>query len=189
MIDRKSLYLKWYDCYLANKNCDEVTKQTPVKVFVMGVNQWKDEQAWPPQVRRWSSTTIFHRQRTCKYPNRRWCSETLDPPATEPADQYSYDPHDPPAIAMEPNDSLAADPRNRSPAAMCWSSHPTTAGRPSTGLRAYYRKALEFIVGSGHGWIARLIDVHPDGFLLSQANRHDCLEPAIKAHRHTLSRE
>lgn len=162
VIDRKSLYLKWYDCYLENKNCDEVTKQAPVKIFVMGVNQWKDEQAWPLQ-RAKMVPYYFHSK---GHANTRIGDGVLDVdlPATEPWDQYSYDPHDPPAIAMEPNDSLAADqrkPESRSDV-LVFTSQPLDAPLQVCGHITV--KLWSSSSAQDTDWVARLIDVHPDGF-------------------------
>lgn len=161
-IDRTKLYLKWYDCYLEHKNCDEVTKQAPVKIFVMGVNQWKDEQKWPPQRAR-MVPYYFHSK---GHANTRTGDGVLgtSPPAAEPADQYSYDPHDPPALATEPNDSLAADqrkPESRNDI-LVFTSEPLDAPLQVCGHITV--KLWSSSSALDTDWVARLIDVHPDGF-------------------------
>jgi putative CocE/NonD family hydrolase len=162
VIDRKALYLKWYDCYLENKNCSQVTQQAPVKIFVMGENQWKDEQEWPPQ-RANMVPYYFHSK---GHGNTRTGDGVLgkDPPAADPPDHYSYDPHDPPVLAMEPDGSLAADqrkPESRNDM-LVFTSEPLHAPLQVSGHIMV--KLWASSSAPDTDWVARLLDVHPDGF-------------------------
>jgi uncharacterized protein len=162
VIDRKSVYLQWYDCYLKNKNCDEVTKQAPVKIFVMGVNQWRDEQKWPPQRAR-VVPYFFHSK---GHANTRTGDGVLSvtPPPTEPPDQYSYNPQDPPTLSTGADDSLAADqrqPESRTDM-LVFTSEPMDAPLQVAGHITV--KLWASTSAQDTDWVARLIDVHPDGF-------------------------
>jgi putative CocE/NonD family hydrolase len=46
-IDYDDLILDWMDRYLRGLD-NGVDRQSPVRIFVMGDNRWRDEQAWPP---------------------------------------------------------------------------------------------------------------------------------------------
>jgi len=43
----RSLQFQWFDQWLMGKDTPLVS-QSPVEIFVMGVNQWRQERAWPP---------------------------------------------------------------------------------------------------------------------------------------------
>ena len=161
-IDRKALYLKWYDCHLENKNCAELEKQPPVKTFMMGENKWRDEQTWPPQNAKLVPYYFHSKGHGNTVAGDGLLSSAA--PATEPPDHYSYDPKNPPTLAMEPDDSLAADqrkPESRNDM-LVFTSEPLKAS-----LRVSGRLTVKLWASSSArdtDWVARLIDVHPDGF-------------------------
>jgi predicted acyl esterase len=45
--------LRWYDHWLKG-NDTGVMDEAPVKIFVKGINQWRDEDAWPPKRIEWT---------------------------------------------------------------------------------------------------------------------------------------
>jgi putative CocE/NonD family hydrolase len=55
-IDYDELIMRWMDHYLKGVN-NGVEKEAPVRLFVMGANQWRDEQEWP--LRRAKATTFY----------------------------------------------------------------------------------------------------------------------------------
>ena len=90
-IDGDELTLRWYD-WLLKGEAKGVEKEKPVKIFVMGKNEWREEDDWP-----------LARARITKYylhsagsANGIGGNGTLSPvaPAEEKADQYVYDPDD-----------------------------------------------------------------------------------------------
>ena len=161
-IDRKALYLQWYDCHLENKNCAELEKQPPVKIFMMGENKWRDEQTWPPQNAKLVAYYFHGKGRANSKAGDGFLSSAA--PAAEPPDHYAYDPKDPPTLAMEPDDSLAADqrkPESRNDM-LVFTSEPL-----KVPLRVSGRVTVDLWASSSArdtDWVARLIDVHPDGF-------------------------
>ena len=74
---------RWLDCLLHGKNPADF-QPAPIRLFVMGINQWRDEYEWP-----------LARTRYVKYYLRRGGRLTLQPPGDEPPDHYIYDPEDP----------------------------------------------------------------------------------------------
>lgn len=162
VIDRKALYLKWYDCYLENKHCDQVQAQAPVRIFTMGENRWRDEQEWPPRRAR-VMPYYFHSQghaNTSSGDGRL----TLTSPATEPADRYTYDPHDANTLDMGEDDAFTQD--QRKPEAkndmLVFTSDVLEAPVEVSG--PIQVKLWAASSAPDTDWVARLVDVHPDGY-------------------------
>lgn len=44
--DLTNLHIRWFDRWLKGKDTG-VEKEAPVQIFVMGINQWRDEHEWP----------------------------------------------------------------------------------------------------------------------------------------------
>jgi putative CocE/NonD family hydrolase len=45
-IDMHGLHIRWYDRWLKGRR-NGIETEKPVKIFVMGINQWRDEDDWP----------------------------------------------------------------------------------------------------------------------------------------------
>ncbi|HEY4131396.1 MAG TPA: CocE/NonD family hydrolase, partial [Gemmatimonadaceae bacterium] len=91
-IDFPSIQRRWFD-YLLKGTQNGVDKEAPVKIFVMGINQWRDEQEWP--LARAVPTKYYLHSRG--FANSRFGNGTLSttPPVEEPADTFRYDPRNP----------------------------------------------------------------------------------------------
>ncbi len=55
-LDLDSIELAWFDRWL--KNNDSGTEDAPIRLFVMGVNRWRDEQEWPLARTDWQSWNL-----------------------------------------------------------------------------------------------------------------------------------
>ena len=55
-VDYDELILRWMDHYLRGMDND-VEKETPVRIFVMGTNTWRDEKSWP--LKRAQATSLY----------------------------------------------------------------------------------------------------------------------------------
>lgn len=76
----------WFDLHLKGETDKAWTK--PVQLYVMGADEWREFDAWPPP----AEETRFH-----LHPGRLLSPEA--PPAGSPPDRYRYDPADPtPAV-------------------------------------------------------------------------------------------
>ncbi|MDD2763361.1 MAG: CocE/NonD family hydrolase [Opitutaceae bacterium] len=86
------LLLRWYD-YVLKGIDDGISREKPVKIFVMGRNIWRDEDDWP-LARAQSTRYYLHSEGKA---NTLTGDGRLSPalPAAEPADKYLYDPADP----------------------------------------------------------------------------------------------
>ena len=91
-IELKEMQLRWFDHWL--KGIDTgLTNEPPVKLFVMGENEWRDENEWPLARTRYTPW-YFHSQGQA---NSAAGDGSLGPatPAEEAPDRFVYDPADP----------------------------------------------------------------------------------------------
>ncbi len=90
-VDNDEVTLRWYD-WLLKGEANGVEKEKPVKVFVMGKNEWRDEDDWP--LARAKNTRYFlHSSGAANGLGGNGSLSTVAP-AEEKPDQYVYDPND-----------------------------------------------------------------------------------------------
>lgn len=144
--------LAWFRAHLLGDRSR--LRDAPVRIFVMGVDQWREYPAWPPP----SQSQRWHLQ-----PGRALAPE---PPAVSEPDRYRYDPADPTPAVGGPLLTTESGPReNRDLEArrdvVCYTSAPLERDLTVIGpVRAelYVRSSLEHT-----DFFARLCDVHPSG--------------------------
>jgi uncharacterized protein len=89
--DLDELTLRWYD-WLFKGEANGVEKEKPVRIFVMGKNEWRDEDDWP--LARAKNTRYFlHSGGAANGLAGNGSLSTLAP-ADEKPDQFVYDPND-----------------------------------------------------------------------------------------------
>jgi uncharacterized protein len=90
--DGDAAMLRWYD-WLLKGGANGAEKDKPVRIFVMGKNEWRDEDDWP-LARAKPTRYYLHSPGSA---NGLDGNGTLSPamPADEKPDQYVYDPADP----------------------------------------------------------------------------------------------
>ena len=81
--------LRWLDYWLKGKN-NRIATESPVKVFIMGENTWRDEQEWP--LARTQFTPLYLHSLGKANTLQRDGLLSFDRPLDEPADRYTYDP-------------------------------------------------------------------------------------------------
>jgi len=165
VIDGKRLLLKWYDCFLQEKNCDETAKIPPVRIFVLGENKWRDEQEWPPK-RAQITPFYFHSQ---GHANTSAGDGSLShiAPGNEPKDEYTYDPRDPTTMVLQSAsgvDAMTADQRKAElrPDMLVFTS--AAAETPVEVSGHIQVKLWAASSAPDTDWVVRLVDVHPDGY-------------------------
>ena len=90
-VDGDEVTLRWYD-WLLKGEVNGVEKEKPVRIFVMGKNEWRDEDDWP--LARAKSTRYFlHSSGAANGLGGNGSLSTVAP-ADEKPDQYVYDPSD-----------------------------------------------------------------------------------------------
>ena len=89
--DLGDVILRWYDSLLKGE-ANGIEREKPVRIFVMGKNDWRDEDDWPLER---AKTTRYYLHST-KAANGIEGGGTLSTvaPGDEKADQYVYDPSD-----------------------------------------------------------------------------------------------
>jgi putative CocE/NonD family hydrolase len=155
--DLTALTQRWFDYWL--KGIDNgVTQEPPIKLFVMGDNLWRDEHEWP--LARARSTPFYLHSGGVLSPQR---------PGDEPPDQYTYDPADPtptlggahlmhPLFGIGAKDQRPVEGRGD---VLSYTSEPLTEDTEVTGPLVVKLWAVSDAPDTD--FVARLVDVHPDG--------------------------
>ncbi len=90
--DLDGAHFRWFDHWL--KGIDNgILDEPPVRIFVMGDNLWREEQAWP-LARAQAVSYFFHSQGKANSLNGNGSLSTQHP-AEEPPDVFLYNPSDP----------------------------------------------------------------------------------------------
>ncbi len=162
-VDLNRTRLKWFDYWL--KGIDSgVTREPPILIYVMGANQWRTENEWPPARARLSpyylragpagsSATLYDGRLSVEPPSG----------AEGPAG-YTYDPLDPVPtlggntlyLATGPTDQRKAEARS-----LTFTSEPLPEDLEVTGPVKAVLHAKSSAVDTD--WVVRLSDVYPDG--------------------------
>jgi putative CocE/NonD family hydrolase len=165
--EEEEITLAWYD-YLFKGMKNSFAASKPVKIFVMGTNQWREEDDWP--LARAQATKYFLHSDGAANSTRGDGSLSTSAPGKEPADKYTYDPADPVPTVGGPlccdSDHLAPGPRDQRKVedrkdVLVYSTAPLEHDAEVTGP-----VRLEFFASSSAvdtDFTAKLVDVYPDG--------------------------
>jgi putative CocE/NonD family hydrolase len=166
--DEGEITLRWYD-YLFKGVQNEFANGKPVRIFVMGLNQWRDEEDWP--LSRTRETKYFlHSAGNANSVHGDGSLSTMDPRA-EAADHFVYDPGNPVPTVGGPlccdATHLAPGPRDQRtvearPDVLIYSTPAFAADTEVTGP-----VSAELYVKSSAldtDFTAKLVDIGPDGF-------------------------
>jgi putative CocE/NonD family hydrolase len=150
-LDYFALLLRFFDRWLKGMS-NGIDREPPVRIFVMGDNAWRDEPAWP--LARARPTAYYLR------PSGRLSPDAPSEPLS--SDGYVYDPTDP---VVDPHEGRLG-PFDQRPLAkrrdvLVYESEPLAKDVEVTG-------PLEIELWASSSardtdFIARLLDVHPDG--------------------------
>lgn len=91
-VDLDGVQLDWFDHWLKGKSND-VAGAAPVRIYVMGRNEWRDEKEWPLPGTEWRRYYLHSRGRA----NSAYGDGALatDAPGSEPPDSFLYNPLNP----------------------------------------------------------------------------------------------
>jgi putative CocE/NonD family hydrolase len=164
----KDITLAWYD-YVFKGVQNEFAKRKPVTIFVMGANEWREEDDWPvPQAR---STKYFLHSQGSANSTRGNGTLSAATPSSEPSDHYLYNPADPVPTVGGP---LCCDAKHLPPGprdqktvelrddVLIYSTAVLDQDVEVTGpvsLELYAKSS-----GVDTDFTAKLVDVGPDGF-------------------------
>ncbi len=168
-LDLQGMQLTWFDHWLKGES-NGVNTDPKVYIFVMGANQWRSEDAWPPPSAQ-PMTYFLHSEGRANTLNGDG-QLSLDPPrALEPADHYLYNPLDPvptcggahlhgiPSVfETGVQDQRAVETRAD---VLVYTSAPLTRDTEVTGHVSLTLWAASSAPDTD--WTAMLVDVHPDG--------------------------
>ena len=90
--DNDELLLQWYD-FLLKGQANEFSGKKPVRIFVMGKNEWRDEEDWP--LARAKATKYFLHSAGKANGSAGDGQLSSQAPVAEPKDSYVYDPANP----------------------------------------------------------------------------------------------
>ena len=163
-LNLREVQTQWFDHWLKGED-NGVDKWPPFRLFVMGRNAWREEQAWPLERTRYTKYYL-HSQgaaQTCVGDGTLSTAE----PGSEPSDEFTYDPNDPvPTLGgcnlfgcpAGPKDQSAAETRKD---VLVFTGEPLRAEVEVTGPV----KLVLYAATSARDtdWTAKLVDVYPDG--------------------------
>lgn len=170
LIDLQGIQLRWFDRWLKGLQ-NGVSEEPPVRIFVMGENRWRDEQAWPPVGARFTRFYLHSGGQA----NSRFGDGALATvaPAAESPDGYSYDPSRPVPFITEPTssqiggaDDYAAIQRRDD--VLVYVTPPLAEDVEVTGPIKVELYAASSAPDSD--FMAMLLDVHPSGFVQRQCD-------------------
>jgi len=160
--------IRWYD-FLFKGEHNEFASGKRVKIFVMGANQWREEDDWP--LPRAQNTKYFLHSAGKANSARGNGGLSTTAPRNESSDQYVYDPAKPvPTIggplccdsvhlAPGPKDQRAVEARDD---VLIFSTPPLSQDMEVTGPVSLELYAKSSAVDTD--FTAKLVDVWPDGF-------------------------
>ncbi len=166
--DENAITLDWYDYLFLGKQ-NEFSGSKPVRIFVMGENKWRDEEAWP--LARAKQTSYFLHSDGKANSATGDGSLSIANPNKEAADKYVYDPAnpvptmggplccDPAHLPGGPRDQKVVEARSD---VLVYSTAPLEQDTEVTGPIKLDLFATSSAVDTD--FTAKLVDVWPNGF-------------------------
>ena len=155
-------YPKWFEYWLKGEGSATPEGVAPVRIFVMGINKWRDEQEWP--LARAKATPFYlHSGGRANSLSGDGVLSTV-PPENEPADRFTYDPSSPvPTGAIGGYSRIPSDqrPTEERRDVLVYTTAPLESDIEVTGPLS----VRLWIASSARDtdFTAKLVDVHPDG--------------------------
>ncbi len=170
-LDINELALRWFDCLLKDMDTG-ILDEPPVTIFVMGINEWRQENEWP--LARTQFTDYYLHSSGSANSDSDDGKLSTEPPDDEAPDQYRYDPDNPVptlggnhsicwgdafhVIQPGPFDQRSVEARDD---VLVYSTPPLDHDLEVTGPIALHLYAATDAPDTD--WTAKLVDVHPDG--------------------------
>ena len=160
-----ALRLPWFDHWLKGAE-NGILDEPPVRLFVMGRNEWRDEADWPLPDTRYANYYLHDSSSGSGVASLNDGGLSVEPPeGSEQPDSYTYDPDHPvPSIGGNtlgiPNG--ACDHRPVDERCLTYTSAPLTTELEVTGPVTAVLYAMSSALDTD--WVVRLEDVHPNGY-------------------------
>jgi hypothetical protein len=166
--DFDEVMLSWYDQLLRGEN--KVAAEKPVKIFVMGKNEWREEEDWP-LARAVSTKYYLHSEGAANTASGNG-TLTVTAPGTEKKDQFTYDPSDAVPtlggpLCCGPFPPAGLGPQDQSKAEARTDVLVFTTPALSKDLEITGPVSLDLYVSSSAvdtDFTGKLVDLWPDGF-------------------------
>lgn len=168
MVDLESIELRWFDYWLKGI-ANGIVDEPPLRLFIMGVNEWRDEQEWPLARTEWQKWYLHSRGNANTLRGNGALSTAA--PLEEPSDHFVYDPLypvqtvggnnccSPHIVPWGPYDQRAVEMRGD---VLCYTSEPLAEDLEITGpIQVVLYAATD---GLDTDWTAKLVDVSHSGY-------------------------
>lgn len=166
-VDITSLHIKWFEHWLKENNASIEENEDPVKLFVMGLNEWRTEREWP--LKRTEYTPYYFHSDGQANKNLQSGQLLMEPSNDTQKDQYIHDPYNP--VPTNGGGTLFFKGRNAGPRnqqeiekrndVLTYTSEPMTEPLEVTGWVKVVIWASSDALSTD--FTAKLVDVLPDG--------------------------
>lgn len=170
-VDLDALELRWLDHWLKGIS-DGIVDEPPLRLFIMGINEWRDEHEWPLARTNWQRWHLHSRGSA----NSVLGDGALAPeaPEEEPADRFTYDPRypvqtmggnnccSPHIVPWGPYDQRPVEMRGD---VLCYTSGVLTEDLEVTGPITLVLYAETDAPDTD--WTGKLVDVWPSGYAMN----------------------
>jgi putative CocE/NonD family hydrolase len=174
MVDLEAMELRWFDYWLKGRE-NGIVDEPPIRLFIMGVNEWRDEYEWPLARTDWQKWHLHSGGRANTLIGDGALSTDTpgdeSPDRDEPPDRFTYDPLypvptrggntccSPHIVPWGPYDQRDIEMRGD---VLCYTSAPLDADLEVTG-------PIEVVLYAATDcrdtdWTAKLVDVSPTGY-------------------------
>jgi uncharacterized protein len=168
--DENNVTLDWYDYLFLGKQNQFSDASKPVRIFVMGTNEWRNEEEWPPKKAKESVLYLHSGGDANSTAGHGRLSAGIQMPNTDKPDNFVYDPADPVPTVGGPlccdGGHLAAGPRDQQKVearqdVLVYSTEPLEQDTEVTG--AVTLDLFASTSASDTDFTGKLVDVGPDG--------------------------
>ena len=170
-LDLQEIELRWFDHWLKGED-NGAEREAPLRIFVMGTNEWRDEQDWPLARTRFTPYYFHSGGEANSLQGDGGLSP--EPPADEPADHYVYNPAFPIPTRggntccnpeLVPWGAYDQRPLEHRTDILVYTSEPLAEDLEVTGPVVV--KLYASTDGRDTDFTAKLVDVHPDGYAVN----------------------
>ncbi len=167
LIDMRAEELRWFNRWLKGyANISTSPEEFPVRIFVMGDNEWRDEREWPLARTQWTPFYLHSGGSA----NSRFGDGTLsiNKPENEPTDTYQYNPAHPVPFITDPTSTQIGGPDDysaieRRDDVLVYMTEPLKEEIEVTGSIRVDLYASSSAPDTD--FMAKLVDVWPSGFV------------------------
>lgn len=168
VVDLEAMELRWFDYWMKGDE-NGIIDEPPIRLYIMGVNEWRDEHEWPLERTDWQKWHLHSGGEANTLIGDGALS--TDTPGDEPPDRFTYDPLypvptrggntccSPHIVPWGPYDQRDIEMRGD---VLCYTSSPMEADLEVTGpIEAVLYAATDC---RDTDWTAKLVDVSPTGY-------------------------